>query len=324
MAKFYCALSGIECEVSYIPMSLNSREYAHPIFFLPKPKLLGLFSRFESGNLGDIESYLLYLALFNSTDMVEFTVPATYDPKQTPQLVASYLEPLCDIVYKLDAIRVPSFQAPKFRVTPETKNLKNSGVWIQVWQHAFKDFLEGNKNRLILEELSEIETRVHRLILNPNAHPAKYASVLAVWAAKAANFPTYITEYWQEIIRKCVSEKAIFDVPKVDIEELIEHLEDNLELGTIYSQSLFTLLRDGKKKQVSYLGLGDMDLINLESPYTILDDSSSIEVANMQTVFMQAPQKEPTRNEYPSEFEYQRARIRFMAASRNTQNSQNL
>ena len=317
MAKFYCALSGIECEVSYIPMSLSSREYAHPIFFLEQKKLLGLFSRFESGNLGDVESYLLYLALFNSTDMVEFNVPAQFT-KDTPAIIASNLEPLCDIVYKINAIKVPSFQIPKFRINPDTKDLKNSHVWITLWQKCFQDFLEGNKHRLMLEDLMSIEQRIHRLILNPNTHPAKYASVLAIWAAKAASFPHYITDYWQEIIRKCVNEKAIFDVPKVDIEELLEYLETNLELGTVYSTSLFKLLRDGQKKQISYLGLGDLDLINLDSPYKIIDDESSIEAANMQAVLMQAPLMEPKREQYPTEFEYQRARIRYLASQRNS------
>lgn len=329
MAKFFCGISGIECEVSYLPLSLTSREYAHPVFFTPQKKLLGLFSRFESGNMGDIESYLLYLAAFNSTDLVEFRVPAKYTP-ETPSIVAQNLEPLIDIIYKLNAIKVPSFQVPKFAITPDTANLKNTGIWITVWQQCLKSFLEGNKQRILLEDLQDIEDRVHRLILNPNAQPQKYANVLSVWACKAASFPVFqvstifgqmrLADYWMLIIRKCINDKAIFDIPKEDIAELLEHLEDNLELGTIYSTSLFKLLREGKDKQISYLGLGDMDLIDIDSPYQILGDDDSVEVANLSAAINSAPKEAPTRAQYKTEFEYQRARIKYMAAQRNSSN----
>lgn len=327
MARFTCGLSGIVCEVSHVPMNLLSREYAHPIFFLPKKRLLGLVSKAEAQELGEIDSYLLYLALFNSTDLVDFRVPAKYVEKLTTQIVSSNLTQLCEVVYKLDCIAVPSFQVPRFAVTPETATLQNSHFWIAAWDAAIEAFLEGNRRQIFAQDIAEIEERIYRYILNPNTKPQKYANALAVWAAKAANFPDFYvdtsfgnmtcSEYWQLIIRKCINEKAIFDVPRSDIQELITHCEENLELGTVYSHSLLTLLRDGSTKQISYLGLGDLDAIDLDTPYTILEDSSSVMDANLISVFQVAPKEEPRRDNYPTEFEYQRARIRYLAARRN-------
>lgn len=326
MARFTCGLSGIVCEVSHVPMSLNSREYAHPIFFMPKKKLLGLVSKAEAQELGDIDSYLLYLALFNSTDLVEFRVPAKFQERLTPQIVSGNLSQLCEIVYKLDCITTPAFQVPKFAVTPETSNLQNSHFWIAAWDHAIESFLEGNKRQIFAQDIAAIEERIYRHILDPNTKPQKYASALAYWASKAAQFPEFCvdtqfgnmtcSEYWQLIIRKCINEKAIFDIPKSDIEELITHCEENLELGTIYSHSLLKLLQEGSAKQIAYLGLGDLDVIDLDVPYTILEDSSSVMDANLKAVVLVAPPVEPKRTEYPSEFEYQRARIRYLASLR--------
>jgi hypothetical protein len=330
MAKFTCGISGLRCEVSYLPISLDSREYAHPIFFLPQKKLLGLVSKYEHGELGDIESYLLYLALFNSTDLVEFRVPASYDPKTTPYILANGIEPLAKIAFKLNAITVPSFQCPKFVITPDTKNLSNSLHWIHAWESSLNDFMEGNRRRVINEEIEAIEARIYRMILDPNVKPEKHANTLAIWAAKAASFPEYQTktetifgnmslcEYWQLIIRKCVNEKAIFDVPAKDIAELIEHCETNLELGTIYSHSLLNLLRDGREKQISYLGLGNLDEYTLSEPFVILEDSDDTGDANLISVINSAPTIEPKRMDYKSEFDYQRARIRYLAAKRNS------
>ena len=327
MSKFYCGLSGLECQVSYLPITLSSREYAHPIFFVPQKKLLGLFSRYESGNMEDTESYLLYLALFNSTDLVEFRVPATFH-KTTPAIVASNMERLCSVVFKLNAITVPSFQVPRFAVTPETKTLENSKHWITAWEHAIESFLEGNRRRILSEELDVIEERIYKYVLDPTVKPAKYASALSLWAAKAASFPEFqvttqfgtmsCSDYWQLIIRKCVNEAAIFDIPKEDIAELVTHCEDTLELGTLYATSLLKLLHEGRDRQISYLGLGDLDLYNIETPYQILDASTDICDANMISVVQAAPKEEPKRTDYATEFEFQRARIRFLAAQRTT------
>jgi len=324
MAKFLCALSGIQCEVSYLPISLHSREYAHPIFFLPQPKLLGLFSKYESGDLGDIESYLLYLAAFNSTDLVDFRVPASYTPK-TQSIVACNLESLMEVVYKLNAIKTPAFQVPRFAVTPETKTLENSHFWIAAWEAAIQSFLDGNRRQLKQAEIQDIEERIYRHILDPNTKPTKYATALSIWAARAASFPDFniqtqygtmtLSSYWQLIIRKCVNDKAMFEFPEKDIEELIQHCEDNLEMGTVYAHSLLTLLREGAARHSQYLGLGDLDLVNLDTTYTILEDSS-VQAANLVTLVNCAPAVKPKRSEYPNEFEYQRARIRYLAASR--------
>ena len=316
MAKFLCAISGIEVEVSYLPLYLSSREYAHPIFFIPQRKLMGLYSKFQSGALGEIESYLLYLAYFHSTGKVEWRTTASFIPKKTPQIVASNMESLVRVVECMNAIRVPSFQVPSFVCTQGTKDLENSKHWISAWSTSLDEFKRGIMRRVIKDETLRIEEKLQRLLLDPNTHPTRYASHLANWAALAADFPHYIADFWKEIIRKSVNEKAIWEIEKVDLDELIEYLEENLELDSTYAISLMRLLREGKEKQIAYLGMGDLDSWNLDMPFVILESSQSIEDANLIAAIKLAPDHEPKRAEYPTEFEFQRARIRWLAAQR--------
>lgn len=324
MSKFFCALSGLECTVSYLPLNLHSREYAHPVFFLPQKKLLGLYSKYQSQELGDIEGYLLYLALFNSTDLVDFRVPALYT-KDTAKIVANNIQFLTETVFKINAVHAPSVQFPKFAITPETKTLENSKYWIEAWNNNYNEFLEGNKRRIAFEELEKLERKLHNLILDPNTNPSRYANVLAAWATKAAEFPTdkrithfgvlTTSEYWQIIIRKCVNEKAIFDIPSTDILELITYCEENMEHGSIYAYSLMKLLREGKEKQTNYLGLGEIDIPLI--PYQILEEENpSVEIANILAIINSAPANPPKRTEYPTEFLFQKAKIKYEMAQR--------
>lgn len=323
MSKFVCSYSGIQCEVSHLPISICTPEMVHPIFYLPQQKYLGLISKYNMGELpNQIDQYLLYLGLFESTGLVEFRLPASFDSQKTPQIIANNINDLCSVVFKIAAIKTPAFQCPKFVISQDTKTLENSHHWISAWEQSIKSFLDGNKRQRIQEELHSIEERIYKHILNPNVKPQKYATSLAIWAARAANFPEFgvntdfgymsLSQYWQLIIRKCVSDRAMFDIPSEDIEELIDHCESNLELGTMYSHSLLNLLRDGRERHVSYLGLGSLDL-DTDTPYQILDEAAtnSVEVAAIVAAIKTTPKSEPQREHYPSEFEYQKARIKF-------------
>ncbi len=329
MAKFYCAYSGLECSVSHLSLSLTSREYAHPVFFMNPTKLLGIFSQYEKGKLTHEESYLLFLAYLNATDLVEFRVPAVFT-KDTPRLVTSHMETLVSLAYKIQEIKNPSVQFPHVAISPETKGLSNVGAWLDIWSTRYEEFLSGNRIKARNETLDSLETKVQRLILDPNSRDETYALHLGNWAEVAASFPLFavstpfgqmrLSEYWKLIIRKCFNQKALFDIPSSDIQELLDHCIDTLELGTTYATSLINLLKDAKIKKSEYLGLGDLDLINGSiSTYQIIDSSSTdTQDKNLISLLLGAPTTEPKRLDYPSEFEFQRAKIKYQASLRNS------
>jgi hypothetical protein len=325
--RILCAYSGIEFTVEHFPAVLNSREVCHPIFYLPQHKLLSYIPKWHSGELTSTDSYLLYLALFNSTELIEWRVPALKLDK-TVAIVANNMPALVSIVSKINVIKHPNFVLPRFVISPETKTLENSSYWIQSWIDQYNEFLEGYKTRSLEEKIVRREEALERLINNSNRTVESYATILADWASMAGSFPTSTTEiqgkqiplvdYWKTIIKACAKNESIFTVPKNDLEELVEYCEQNIPHGSIYAHTLMQFLRDGLRKQTNYLGIGDIDIADVS--YRILSPESSIEDANKQSLIDSAPKEEPRESQYPTKLAYLKAKLKYqMAQSYKTQ-----
>ena len=319
--RILCGISGIEFTAEHFPATLTSRETMHPIFTIPQKRLLPYINKYHAKQLTDTDSYLLFLALLNSTELVEWRVPAMRT-LETNSLIANNLEALVKIVGKMNIIQTPSVQFARFAITPDTKGLENIKHWLGVWQQCIQDFYDGNKRHAEINAMHNRELALERMIKNPMRKPESYAGMLAAWAEEAGSFPKFITtlpngttipcsEYWKGIIVACHNQERIFAIPVLDLKELIEHCEENIEHGTIYAHSLMHTLRTGFAKQQSYLGLGDIDI---SGGYRILDSDSSVQDANLAAMIDNAPQHEPALSEYPNRIAFLRAKMRWQLA----------
>jgi hypothetical protein len=316
--KILCAYSGIQFTVEHFPAYLSSRECYHPIFDIPQKKLFSYITKWTNHELTDVDSYLLFLALLNSTDQIEFRVPAERTTRTT-QIVALNMDALIHIIGKINLIKHPAFVLSRIAITPETKNLSNVNIWIQNWNESFRDFQDGYKQRELDEKIIRREYALQKLIKDAQKPIAHYAKILADWAADAADFPmnaisidsktTSCREYWKSIIVRCCKDESIFQVPKNDIIELIDHCEDNLEMGSIYSYTLMKLLRDGIRKQSNFLGFSELD--SGAPNYRILDVESTIEDANKMAMIDSAPESAPVKSSYPTLLAYLRAKAKY-------------
>lgn len=326
--KVLCALSGIEFSCDYFPGTLSSREHYHPIFSMPQKALLSYgFKKWESGELTDTDSYLLYLALFNSTDLVEFRVPTLRTPK-TSQIVASHMEALAEIVHTINVIGYEKcstvLSMPSFVISPDTKNLECTGNWIKIWEANYADYLTGYKLTTSVEYLSRKENKLERLIRS-KADIATYAGTLAEWANTVAEFPTDIdwnendqdetfSSYWRRIIRKAAKGEQIFCIPRKDLNDLVSYCEENIPHGSLCAHTLMTLLREAQDRKNAYLDLGDVDLSTGETAFRILDAESSIEDANKIALIDSAPTEFPLAENYPSKLAFLRAKLKYSMA----------
>lgn len=325
MAKILCAKSGIQFSCDHVPMFLHSKEVSHPIFYLPKKKLLGLYAKWATQELTDTDSYLLYLALFNSTELVDFRIPAELQAN-TKQIIANNMKQLVSVVSKIDNFLHPSLNAARISINSETKTLSTSHIWIEIWEQNFADFQDGYKTFDAIANIQRREKILERLIKSQDRNPERYASILSKWAADAGNFPTFqvkhpitylnvtCSEYWQDIIRMCVLDSRIFNIPKADIEELIEHCDEFIAAGSIYQHALMELMKSGVHKHSTFLGFGDIDIS--KSNYRIIPDDSDVEKANIIAMIESAPTIEPKEKDYPSKIAYLRAKFRWEAAQR--------
>ena len=324
MAKILCGTSGVEFECSFLSLSLHSREYSHPVFYLPHKKLLGLYSKYVQGEMGETESYLLFLAYLKSTGLIEFRVPAQRTAL-TSSIIAANFHDLILVSEKIRTTPHPESIFSQFVISPDTKSLDNIPYIIASWEQAFEDFKDGYRASKKRESIAELEEKLDRILFSPSKSETIFAAKLAEWAAKAGDFPQFscstpfgllsLDSYWKLIIRKCVNQESIFSVPEKDLAELLSHCEDNIEAGSTYSHHLFSLLRKGVHSQTSFLGLGTSTY-----NFTILPEESSVETANKAAIVANAPLTPPARIDYPNNFAYIKAKLAFDMAASTSQN----
>jgi hypothetical protein len=319
--KILCSYSGIEFTTEFFPGTFSSRELHHPVFSLEQKRLLSYTGKWAAGELTSTDSYLLFLALLHSSEQIHFRVPVKRTP-MTDSIVANNMEYLVRTVIKLNAIRTPGTVFPYFAISSDTSNLANIKHWIEVWENCWKDFESGSRRDIIHRDLAKRESALQRMIKNPHKPIKEYASQLADWAAVAGSFPTFLvpniftkeakqiplSAFWKEIIIRSTRNEYLYTIPDNDLKELLEHCEENISAGSIYSHALFEALRNATKKKHNFLGLGDIDL---RSTYAMLDDPKDVESANLRALIDSAPLEEPRIEQYPTKFAYMKAKLRW-------------
>ena len=331
--KALCAISSVEFTVEHFPGYLSSREVMHPVFHIPQKKLLSYLSQWSRpGAFTETDSYLLFLALLHSTELIHFRVPV-YRHEKTPAIVANNMEALAQAVIKINTVTTPSFSFPQFAVTVETRYLTNIHHWIEDWHESYKEFQDGYRRASENEKLKRRSEALERLIKTPFAsHTRKYGLAVAEWAAQAGSFPTFnidnpflagtkcsIADYWKHIIVKACDETDIYSINISDLNELLEHCEENVPVGTIQSHALFKALRSAKERQRNYLGMGEIQLPS-GGGYSFVSDTSSVEHANLQAMLSAAPSEEPKPSDYPTKIAYLRAKMRWELSRKDVSN----
>jgi hypothetical protein len=313
MAKVLCAHSGIEFNVSHFPISLTQNELSHPIFYVPLKRLWKFLPKWQAGELDSVDSYLLYLSLLQSTELVEFRTAAIRHA-HTDSIISQNMESLYDCIGRIVSIRNLQFVLPRFVITPDTRNLSNTKHWIALWNDAYADYCTGLKDQNVKSKLQKREAALERLIKNPAIRPERYSHLLANWASIAGEFPTSqcningntmsISEYWQSIIQACYTATEVIQIPRNDLYELLEHCEEYIDLGSIFSYQLFNTLREGLQTIDGFFSIGS-------TQFSILSNDSDVGASNLQLLIDNAPVSEPNRMQYPNEFAFLKAKMNW-------------
>jgi len=324
--RILCSYSSIEFSCEHFPASLYSREACHPIFYLPQRKLIPYLAKWSAGELTPTDSYLLFLAALNSSDRVTFRTPAIRS-ERTPAIIAQNMEKLFRVISKLNTVSNPAVIFPTYIISEATRDLDNVSFWIDNWADCYADFLSGVSRDYDTKKLVQREATLSRLIKNPHKSASSYASQLADWAAVAADFPETMTthhpatglvctlrEKWTWIIIKCARQESLFSINRDDIRKILEHCESELSLGTIFTHELFRILRTALEKQKNFLGFGDLDLS--ATTFQILGTNDSVEDGNIRALVSAAPTELPRPEQYPSKFEYMKAKLKYDMAQK--------
>lgn len=323
--KILCAYSGIEFNCDHFPASLFSREACHPIFYLPQKKLIGYLHKWSTNELTPIDSYLLFLAILRSSDLVDFRLPVIRTLR-TDSIVAQNMEDLIKTTIRLNTVINPSVLFPHFVISADTRNLDNVKYWIQNWKDSYQDFIDGKGKDYDDRKLAQREAALERMIKNPYKSSSETARSISEWASSAGEFPTFITtsrftdqkiplsDYWKQIIIAAGNEDKIFSINRSDLEELLEHCEINIPYGTIFSNALFKLLRAALEKHRNFLGIER----NLGT-FMILG-KDNVEEANLRVIIDSAPVDLPKKENFSStpagKFAYMKAKMQYDMAKK--------
>lgn len=317
--KIFCQYSGVEFTTP--EFSRLKLTYVHPIFSAEPKQLVNCAGDWASGSLQEQERRLLFLALLHSTELVTFkstAVPSAHN-------VQANMESLLKIVGWLHSIQHPALALPSFVITHETRELHNVRHWLAAWWNARKEFEDGYKDMSSLRKQRNREAALERLIKSSSKRTDDYIGMLSQWAFEASNVPVAIREDWKKIVSS--RSTSIYAVRTCDLEEIVEHMEENLEHGSIFAADFMKHVRILLKKNkagLNYgLGIDDDAELNykqlVQTPFQIVEGDADTEFANKQIIIATAPDSLPQERDYPSRVAFLRAKIAFEWAQRATE-----
>jgi len=277
---------------------------------------------------------LLFLSILNSTGLVTFKTPAI----PTDATINKHLIPLAQVAIFLSSRKDVKTSFPSFLICEDTYELDTIDILISSWNEIKESF--SSIERKIGEDTElKREASLNRLMRSQGKNLVTYAKRLADWVSIAASFPTYeitredalggieritCAQHWKEVIISCGDPNLnVWKINKGDIQDILDHLENNLELGTSYSNAIFRLLEKTIDRQDNFLG------IDIDAPYTILSATSTngtisegatqaqiIEDNAILSLINDAPKELPIQSAYPSKVAYLRALGKWNTAQR--------
>lgn len=312
----YCKYSGVEFQVPNFPkMKIQG---IHPLFYASTNHLLSRTTDWAAGRLIEQERRIMFLALLHSTDLVEFRVTA----QPGDNIVQLNMESLIRFVGWQNAVSNPAIAFPRFVISHDTRTLDNFKHWMQAWFDAKKDFEDGYKSYAQGTKLRNREVALERLIKNAQKETTDYSKLLAMWAMDAANVPQNLKNYWTELFQ--LKGLQIYQAKYADLDELVEHMEENLEHGSIYASSTLKhvrILRAKNKAGLNFgLGIPDEELEKLDlqsisdNPFTIVEDE--VLTYNKKLAAAGAPENAPRRADYKNTLDFLRARAAYVLADK--------
>lgn len=326
-ANLICAKSGLVFTCQFMPVSLGAGEIVHPFFNVSTRTLLAQASRWANGRMSAEETYLYYLALFDSSDLIVWRHAARFTP-ETMAIIESSMENLIKVIGKLEIYERHAKDLPHFTIDYDTSDLANMPYWITAWDDAIE---ESKSNYRTIDEIYEEQAReqtLERLIRSPFRNSdSSLARKLAEWAASAGRFPSFLTPapngknipcsmLWKEIIRACVDDDRVANIPRNDLEELINHVIDNIPQGTIFAAKLLEFLRaaQNKKLDMESLGLENADLAGQKTSFQIIHTQGQKTHAVLNAIASTAPSREPQRKDFPNLVSFVRAKSAWTLA----------
>lgn len=324
--KSICPYSGITFTIQYGPASYS---FPHPLFFIPRKRLLSYAPRINATNPDPIENRLLFLSLLHSTELVTFkeqvyiSESAILGALDSLVALASFLEynpnkashiifPHLNATASLDTNILPFIQSCLSCITSR-----------QISEYERYGLTKTYKESQLLKRSQTFFS----------SRPDRQAKALARWASKVFSFPATtfpslsssipisLRDYWIAMIEDSYRDATYLQkYSLLDYCELLEYIEEYTLTDAFLSSGHRTLcdhLRATIAKHKTYytaLGLDASLLFSL--PTKLLGPSGNTlgakeqeekENAAISALQASAPSEKPIRAAYKSELDFLRA-----------------
>ena len=322
-----CKYSGISYTIPQFSMSASNT--VHPIFSVKQNSLLAQLKGYTAGTLTDEEKILLFLAMFNSTDLVIWEDAFALTPDTMGKIEAN-MELMACTVTRINQIKHPDADMPHVRVSKHGEaNTADAIVGaLGAWNECILSFAESHASALRGQQLLRIEETLARMVRLQQRNPAQYGRSISKWACTAADFPVFLVqsasgnqitcaEYWTNLIYRMAVGDNVGRIQPGDIMDIIEYCEENLPHGTIFASALMRTLREALRKQREFVGApvtsGTRTFMIL--PLTPAEEANrATELGILAQMAESAPTSPPKREDFQDVLLFLRAQARYRAA----------
>lgn len=337
--KLICPLTNVSYGTS---IGYGHGRAPHPVFYIPLKSLIQqhLHPYYER-QLSNVEIHLFGCALLHKLPVI-WEVPL--DEAKCAKVWPQVIEKLSALCMRLDTRRIE--EMPQYHITKDNNTLHNLRYYIESIDDTIEE-LEGDgdyRNTYIQRNAENTITRMLLQCLNKSEKKHALPKLMADWALEIGRFPTDnvtllhndnsttkvpMCEHWHGIIMRIFGTNDPVDILTTeitagDIEELIEHCETNIEVGTIIANALLRKLRDAKevldefRSPASVRNIKIAETRDADALAILLSEENgpqgfkSVRInESAETTPTSAPTSEPLRKDYPSMGAYLAAKIKW-------------
>ena len=227
MSQIICPISGEILQRSDLLLGFDLSK-VHPIFQAKKkliltPDVIFKFQKAQSWQ----EKKLYYLAVLNTTELVDFKIPA--DP--FPYIMETTFFDVCTLATWIDYARYgikERISFPRYLVKEDTKNLANIFSWLSAIHNIRKLYQAKDRENSEKLELSKQSAKIEQEFKWARITGQAFTKHLARWALELADTPPGVFQPWLDILQTPLSEAWCLDV--ADLLEIKEYFDDTLPL----------------------------------------------------------------------------------------------
>jgi len=306
--KITCKISGVELARYQHFAGLHVVD-VHPIFEMPARVIWRMVPSFNTEKITGIEKKLLFLALANTTGLLQFRVPAIPSAK----IVVQNFPVLADMAGWIHQLQAPGVRFPQYIVRKGTEDMANIKLWLEALMAVREEFYDGKAKQEHKQRMLRLQAKIELGVkYEALGQDGAISKAVAEWALDAAEVPVATRDAWFKLL--ITPRERMYNKSESEIIALIEHFELYLPHGSIAAHVAMKRARELLEHKADSMGF-----------YEILDGdydpdghpSYNKEVSQTpmaQAAFMDAPTEEPVRGAYASAVAYSIARARWVLA----------